>query len=481
MNKAIHIAFLCCALIISGVSAETIEVSSKKEFDEAQYYAGPGDIISWLPGRYEDVYLYMNKDGITIEAKYPGETIFTGNSKAYLSGDNVTVRGLQFKDGNIGDAHVFVIKGSHDLVTQVNIIGYTSHKYLTISKDSQYVTISRCNFENRINKADKNILNVAVSEEQPGFHKIQYCSFRNFGGTGKDMGVEPIRIGHSKQANFESKTIVEFCYFTACNGDGELISNKSSKNIFRYNTFENNPLAELVLRHGSDTYVYSNFFMKGKGGVRIREGSNHFIINNYFSNLAGRSITLDSGKMDPIKNIVILNNTFVNTSKLLLGGNKTVLPKKVMLANNLFVAPTTSIVANTSGKEVWVGNMYQGRLGIGDHKGLKKVNPLMAKNELGLYELAEKSPAVNGAEKNKIKLPEFKDLNADASLSYDIRRQKRPAEVSQKDVGCLEFNGTAAILKPFATSENTGPKYLEAVRYGDLGSGFGSDSGITYH
>ena len=51
------------------------------------------------------------------------------------------------------------------------------------------------------------------------------------------------------------------------------------------NTFENNTKAELVLRHGSEAVVYGNFFLNGKGGVRVREGQDHYIFNNYFYEL----------------------------------------------------------------------------------------------------------------------------------------------------------------------------------------------------
>jgi len=460
MTKSLSIASLCCALIAASASAKTIEVSNQATFDQAQKQAKKNDTISWLPGTYNNMVLFVSKNNVTVKAKFSGKTIFTGASKAYISGSNVTLKGFQFVDGNIGSSDVVKITGSHTDITELNISGYTSNKYLVISKKSQYIRVFKCNFENRVNMAHKNILNIEVSEDQPGFHKIQYCSFRNFKGTGGDMGVEPIRIGVSQNGKLESKTIVEFCYFTACNGDGELISNKSSKNILRYNTFENNPIAELVLRHGSDTYVYGNFFLKGKGGIRIREGSNHFIFNNYFSELESRSITMTSDKSDPIKNIYILHNTFVNTSKLHLGGDKNVFPKKVVFANNLFAFPTTTNVEEASGKELWVGNMYQGTLGIPEEKGLQKIKPLLNKNKFGLYEIGKESPVVNSAKKNKIKLRMFKDLDADDTLSYDILKQERPSAFDQKDVGCLELNSTAVALKPIATSKNTGPSYM---------------------
>jgi hypothetical protein len=84
------------------------------------------------------------------------------------------------------------------------------------------------------------VVEVQVAENQPGYHVIRYCSFKNHtapAGTGSDYGIEALRIGYSFQSKFISRTIVEYCYFTKCNGDGEIISSKACENIFRYNTF----------------------------------------------------------------------------------------------------------------------------------------------------------------------------------------------------------------------------------------------------
>ena len=459
------VLFLCSVFVSINALAKTIEVSSQEAYDKAQSSAIANDVIIWLPGTYENIYLNINREKVTVKAKLLGKTIFTGNSRDYISGDGAILKGIQFLDGNSGDADVIVLAGDRIRVEEVNIARYSCHKYLYMKRSTQYNVLYKCNFEKRLNDIDKNIISIGVSDKQPGFHKIQYCSFRNFDGTGFDLGVEPIRIGSSARSEFDSKTIVEYCYFTNCNGDGELISNKSCKNIIRYNTFENNPLAEVVLRHGNDTYVYGNFFLKGKGGVRIKEGSNHYIFNNYFSELTGRSIALYTGKQNPAKNIYIMHNTFVNTAKLHLGGNKSVLPKKVVFENNLFAyAPSTSI-GNASGKEAWSGNMFQGSLGIPAQKGLKKVSSSLIQNEFGFYELESKSPAVNSAVKSKIKLPVLTGLDADTKLSLDIIKNNRPNDSSQKDVGCQEFR-SGVVLKPIATNENTGPSYETVIKKG---------------
>jgi len=307
--------------VISSVMAKTVEVATQRQFDDAMLNVVSGDTILWLSGTYRNIKLEITKNNLMVKAKVAGATIFSGSSWAYIKGSNVTFEGFQFLNGDIGSANVINVSGTGNYISEVNISGYISHKYLVIRKESQYTTVKYCNFENRINLADKNILSILVNEQQPGFHRIQYCSFKNFGGKGGDMGMEPVRVGTSAQSQFDSKSIVEYCYFTKCSGDGEIISNKSGKNIFRYNTFINNPLAELVLRHGSGSYVYGNFFLNGKGGIRIKEGGDHYVFNNYFSGLSDRSIILQCDKLDPLRDIYIMHNTFVGTGRVKLGGS----------------------------------------------------------------------------------------------------------------------------------------------------------------
>ena len=287
MPKIFSVIFLLAFQI--GLSQTRFDVSSLAEFNAAHASASAGDSIVWKSGNYSDIFMDITKDDLIVTAAFPGTVVFDGASKVEIDGDHVTFSGLQFIGGNIGTDHVIRIWGDDVLVTEVNIANYTSYKYLIVDEESQRTTISYSNFENRINLDDQNILSILVDENVPGYHTIHYCSFKNFEGTGNDMGIEPIRIGVSTQARFNSRTIVEYCYFTNCDGDGELISNKASQNVIRYNTFEDNSKAELVLRHGDEAIVYGNFFLNNMGGVRVREGSNHFIYNNYLEGLDRRS------------------------------------------------------------------------------------------------------------------------------------------------------------------------------------------------
>ncbi len=449
--------FLYCQI---GFSQIRFDVGSAAEFNSAHANANVGDLIVWKPGTYSNVFMDITKDGLIVTAEVPGTVIFEGASKVEIEGDNVVLSELQFIGGVIGTDHVIRIWGDDVLITQINIADYTCYKYLIVDEDSQRTTISYSNFENRLNLDDQNILSILVDANVPGYHKIQYCSFKNFEGTGNDLGIEPIRIGVSTQAEFDSRTIVEYCYFTNCDGDGELISNKASQNVIRYNTFENNSKAELVLRHGDEAIVYGNFFLNNMGGVRVREGSNHFIYNNYFEGLDRRSIFLQNESSDPLSNIHVYFNTIVNSAEMILGGDGgSNPPANVTIANNIFADPDGQLFEESTGNENWIGNISKGNLGIDRPSGMNDSDPGLIVNGDGFYQIESSSVAIDNANSGFPDIPSFDGLDFDTDLSLDLMKQTRPTSITSKDIGAVEFSINLNV-NPYATEENTGPFYL---------------------
>ncbi|WP_406685095.1 T9SS type A sorting domain-containing protein [Seonamhaeicola sp. MEBiC1930] len=458
--KKFYILIVTLVLSISS-SADTFIVNSQSSFNNALSASSSGDIIEWTSGTYSNIFMDITKAGITVKAATAGEVIFNGSSRVEIDADNITFSGFQYIGGNIGTSHVVRIYGSNVFFTNVNISQYTSYKYLIIQDQSQYTTVSYCNFENRINTPDQNILSILVSSSQAGFHKIQYCSFKNFSGStpGGDAGVEPIRIGVSSTAMYESKSIVEYCYFTQCNGDGEIISHKARQCVYRYNTFDDNPYAELVLRHGDAGIVYGNFFTNGYGGIRIQEASDHLIFNNYFSGLTNRSLNLNNGSTDRLNNILIAYNTFVNSAPIDME-NGTNEAENVTLANNIFAYPSDSeLFEDVTGIETWIGNIANGTLGSANSTNFTLTDPLLATNGQGYYEITVTSPAIDNSVAGFPTLPIYSDLNYDNNILLDIILNARPSIITDKDVGCEEYNASS-VVKPHVNEDNTGPTYL---------------------
>lgn len=454
-------AVLLCSVLFSVTGkSEVIFVSSQQEFTDARNRAVRNDTIAWRTGTYADIRMDINNDKITVMAERLGSVIFNGFSRAILTGDSIVFEGFQYLGGRLGPQDIIDISGSHITITQININEYTCNKYLRVREESQYVNITHCNFENRLNLIDQNILSILVDGTNPGFHKIQYCSFKNFDGTGNDMGIEPIRIGVSTQADFASRSVVEYCYFTRCNGDGEIISSKASQNVYRHNTFEDNPLSELVLRHGSDNIVYGNFFINGKGGVRVREGQNHYIYNNYFYELDDRAIFLQNDDSDRLDNINVAFNTIINCAEVILGGTGSDQPTNVTIANNIISDPIDNNFNDATGSETFIGNIAFGDLGITTPaSGITLIDPELEVNSEGFFGLSSTSPAINAAQPGYVFLPQFMGIDSiDSEILFDLMRQDRPVAIPEKDLGSNEFPHTV-LIQPIATESNTGPSY----------------------
>lgn len=456
MKLTLLISILFLSVLLSAQSR--FDVASGTEFFAAQEQASAGDTIVWKPGTYTDTRMDLNKDGLIVTAEPYGTALFTGASRVIINADDVTFSGFQYVGGAIGTLHVMSVFGSNVLITHVNIQNYTSFKYLIMDEVCRNNTISYCNFENRLNKEDQNILSVLVDDE-PGFHKIQYCSFKNFDGSGRDEGVEPIRIGVSSQGHLDSRTLVEYCYFTRCNGDGEIISHKSRQNVYRYNTFEDNPVAELVLRHGDEGIVYGNFFLNNMGGVRVREGSNHFIYNNYFGDLDRRSIFLQNDPSDPLSEVHIYHNTIVNSEELLLGGSGNNPPTNVVIANNIFSNPIDQLFVDETGSETWINNYYLGDLGIDrPSTGLAEIDPELLENPEGYFQPQDNSPVIEGANTGYPAVPLYPGMDYDNEILLDLMKEPRPV-IASRAIGASEFSTTVNV-QPHVTEMNTGPSYL---------------------
>jgi len=154
------LVLLFVGFLYTDLPATTTIVSSQQEFDAAHDGASPNDTIVWAAGTYSSVFMDIEKDNLVITAETMGSVIFNGSSYVDITGDRITFQGFQYLDGNIGTKDVINIRGSHITFTQVNIRAYRSYKYLRVREESQYVDISYCNFENRLNLDDQNILSI---------------------------------------------------------------------------------------------------------------------------------------------------------------------------------------------------------------------------------------------------------------------------------------------------------------------------------
>lgn len=455
----ICVLLLIYVLTFSVAAGTTINVSSISQMQSAINSASSGDIIVLADGTYLNSVINIGKGNITVRSATPGGVFLNGTNDINIYGNYITFSGFQFTSGDIGSAYLIEVSGSYCILTQLNFNGYYAKKYIQIDPGTQYNEISFCNIENK--PADAVIgctIQINTSPAVPGYHKIRYCSFKNFPGLGGDYGNEPIRIGLSTEMTNISRSVVEFCYFNNVGlGDGESISIKSSENICRYNTFTNNSKGMLVFRHGYRDIAYGNFFINGSGGIRIKEGADHYVYNNYFETGSADAVTLQYVLEYPLNNINFVNNTFVNSGDIDLGGTGIT---NITFANNIFKKSSGSIFTNPNGQTSWFGNIYNGSLGIvSPPTGLTNTNPLLVINSDGYYGLSSSSPAIDASISGYPVILDIASVDDDPSILLDISGQARPATITLKDVGCDEYTTGSVTNRPLVVTD-AGPSYL---------------------
>jgi hypothetical protein len=269
--------------------------------------------------------------------------------------------------------------------------------------------------------------------------------------------MEALRIGYSFQSKFISRTTVEYCLFTKCNGDGEIISNKAREDVFRYNTFKDNGESHLTLRHGSNNVVYGNFFLNG-AGVRIKEGQNQMVYNNYFNTGKYFSLRLENYKVDPLKNIQIVHNIFAQSGFMKLGGKGDYPPKKVIFCMNLIINSIDPFITDQSGSEVCQGNAIQPEWSL-DLAGFTTIKSTIQPNSAGLLQPEKQISKIKYGE-SAFNLYDIPELGDDPLIDLDIMGNKRPSSFSKKDPGCFQIGGEKQV-RPYADGSNTGPSYLK--------------------
>ena len=123
-------------------------------------------------------------------------------------------------------------------------------------------------------------------ESQKNYHSIDnnYFGPRQILGSN---GGETLRIGTSHHSLTNSFTMVKNNYFDRCDGELEIISNKSGNNRFIGNVFFQSK-GTLTMRHGNDTLVEDNIFLGNgvdhTGGIRVIN-KRQTVRNNYIENI----------------------------------------------------------------------------------------------------------------------------------------------------------------------------------------------------
>lgn len=353
-------------LKISVCQASRILVTTETEFDNSTKNAIAGDTIVLKNGIWENIELKFYASGekekpIVLTAESPGKVVLTGTSILKIYGEYLEVHDLDFKDGHsYSEAVISFRKSSKELAKNCRLTNCRILNYNPTSDETAYKWVSIYGQNNRVDhckfdgKNHEGALLVVWLNETMNNHRIDHNYFTNIQHLGRN-GAETIRIGTSSTSLIHARTIVEYNLFEDCDGEIEIISNKSEYNTYRYNTFRNND-GTLTLRHANNCEVYGNFFFghpnKASGGVRII-GEGHKVYNNYFQDLKGTSyratISMVNGIPNSlpnlyhqVKNAEVVHNTIVGCREpfnIGIGAGKdseqTLSPENCIIANNI--------------------------------------------------------------------------------------------------------------------------------------------------
>lgn len=371
-----HLFFLILLLHISLYAQENkFIVKDIAAYNDAIKKALPGTNIILKNGIWKDVHLKAYGNGvkenpIVIKAETPGKVIISGDSKLQIYGTYIVVQGLWFKDGNPkAKSIVSFKKNSKELANNCrfthNTISYYnpedgSLKTHWVDLWGKNNRVDHNNFTGKTNDGTTLVVWLKGEQSDENNHLIDANFFGPRPELGKNGG-ETIRIGTSTNSMKSSKTIVENNTFKNCDGEIEIISNKSCDNIYRNNLFLASKGA-LTLRHGNNALVEKNVFIGNNvsktGGIRIiNEG--HIVRNNLLIGLNGKGnrapIVVMNGvpnsplnRYNQVKNVSIQNNTLINCGTIEFAADKdaekTLPPITTLFANNL--------ISNTNGAKI---------------------------------------------------------------------------------------------------------------------------------
>ncbi len=434
---------------------EDFRVTNADDFHERIKAAAPGDVIVLASGQWSDVELVADATGsptalITIEAEQPGKVVITGNSRLRIAGSHVVVRGLRFQNAWHQSALIEFRRDSKRAasdcrLTDCEIIDCNppdpklSSKYVSIYGLRNVV--DQCRLQGKTNRGTTLVVWLG---DGLGKHRIRNNHFgpRPFLGTNEG---ETIRVGDSNTAHLSGHCLVEGNLFEACNGETEIVSNKSGENIYRNNVFLRCS-GTLTLRHGSRCRVEQNLFLgqkaRGSGGVRII-GSDHVVIGNYFEQLEGDNYRSALCVMNGIPNspangykaverAFIAHNTFYDCKRSILIGadndeKSQVPPSNLIIANNAIVSRRGPLIEVAEGIEpiTWHGNLCfgEGELGINVQQGVQRCNEPPLKRIGSRWTIYEGSPLVDTA----YIFSEFADTEPPGSLP-DVGCDRWPAK-----------------------------------------------------
>jgi poly(beta-D-mannuronate) lyase len=461
-----------------------IVVQNLSEYRLATDSMEPGTTIILANGRWKDAELLFEGHGtksqpIRLRAQTKGEVLLEGKSSLSLAGEYLEVSGLVFRNGFSPKHEVISFKkdnghlANYCRVTNCLIDGYNNPE--RFEQDIWVVLYGKQNrFDHNTLQGKNNqgvTLAVRLNQEdsRENNHQIDhnYFGYRPVLGSN---GGESLRIGTSRYSGTYSNTLVEDNYFEHCNGEVEIISNKSCGNTFRNNVFYECK-GTLTLRHGNENRVKNNYFvgnyLDNCGGIRVIN-EKQFINHNYLYGLSGYrfrgALVIMNGvpqspqnRYGQVIDATIKNNIFINCShiELCAGSDKerSAVPVNTFMANNIFYSDSGSVlfyVHDDISGITFLENIVNAGVPVPSPQGFEEIDFIPAGNNVGLY------------------VPPHRVLKKSgfAEIAFPVRKEQTGASFGQKLSGARNFH-TGKNTK-VAPGLNTLSDAIESSSPGDI-------------
>jgi len=342
--------------------------------------AVPGQTLVLADGEWDDFEVLFEARGeesapVTLTAQSPGGVVLTGQSNLRLTGEYLVVDGLVFRDGYTPTSAVISFRRdadtlcNHCTVRNTVIDGFTNpERFETDSWVQIYGRNNRFVNNHLAGKGNQGVT-LAVRMNTDASRENDHVIANNYFGPRANLGSnggETLRIGTSHYSRSDSRTVVENNVFDRTNGELEVISVKSGRNVLRGNTFLG-ARGTLTLRHGNNNTIERNVFLGGAGdganehtgGIRVINAGQQ-VRDNYMEALTGTrfggAFVVMNGvpdgpinRYDPVVGAVIENNSIIGTNAIQLGAGsdteRSAPPSDSTFANNLYLPSTDTAFA----------------------------------------------------------------------------------------------------------------------------------------
>ncbi|WP_405608354.1 chondroitinase-B domain-containing protein [Polaribacter sp. Asnod1-A03] len=379
-NTTNFLLITCFILLITSCKhnekTETTFVQNNKELYTAIKNASAGTEIILKNGVWQNTQINFYGLGteekpIILKAETPGKVFLEGESFLHLGGEYLIVDGFYFRNGYSPNSSILRFKigkdstAFHSRITNTVIKNFTKPSRLTndhwIDFYGKHNKLDHCYIEGKSNDGETLRVYQDDIKSVSNYHQI----VNNYFGPRPRKGgprAETVRVGDSKTSMSSGFLNVSNNYFDACNGEVEIISDKTNFNTYRNNIFYKSE-GSLVLRHGSFATVDGNIFIGDDdsdfyGGIRV-VNSGHLITNNYFYKINGAKFRSPLAVMNgipmspinrykPVTDVTIAYNTWVDcASPIQIGVGQNVASADVLPKYEIrSAAPIRSVIAN---------------------------------------------------------------------------------------------------------------------------------------